>query len=76
MYYSYLQTLKLKEVLINSRENVERVVAFSQYPQYSCATTGSSLNAIYRYCKKNKESKLKWSFIDRWPLHSGFIEVC
>lgn len=26
-----------------------RVVAFSQYPQYSCSTTGSSLNDIWRW---------------------------
>ena len=24
-------------------------MAFTQYPQYSCSTTGSSLNAIARY---------------------------
>ncbi|KPJ21663.1 Ferrochelatase, mitochondrial [Papilio machaon] len=28
------------------KDGVERAVIFSQYPQYSCATTGSSLNAI------------------------------
>lgn len=27
----------------------KRVVAFSQYPQYSCSTTGSSLNDIWRW---------------------------
>lgn len=31
------------------RDQVERVVAFSQYPQYSCTTSGSSFNAIARH---------------------------
>ena len=30
-------------------DGVEHAIAFSQYPQYSCSTTGSSLNAIYRF---------------------------
>lgn len=31
------------------KDGVERAVIFSQYPQYSCATSGSSFNAIYKY---------------------------
>jgi len=31
------------------RDGADRVVLFSQYPQYSCATSGSSFNAIYSY---------------------------
>jgi ferrochelatase len=49
----------------------ERVVVFSQYPQYSCATSGSSFNSIYTYYK-NKElpnKNIQWSVIDRWPTH-------
>lgn len=34
------------------RDGVKRVVIFSQYPQYSCATSGSSFNAIYKFYKK------------------------
>lgn len=30
----------------------ERVVIFSQYPQYSCATSGSSFNSIYYHFRK------------------------
>lgn len=30
---------------------MKRAVIFSQYPQYSCATSGSSFNAIYKYFK-------------------------
>lgn len=30
------------------RDGVKRAIAFSQYPQYSCSTTGSSLNELMR----------------------------
>jgi len=32
-------------------DGVQRTVLFSQYPQYSCSTSGSSFNAIYNYYK-------------------------
>lgn len=55
------------------RDGVERIVAFSQYPQYSCSTSGSSLNTLYRYYV-TKRSPAKLSFIDRWPIHPKLIE--
>ncbi|KAJ9104011.1 hypothetical protein QFC19_004145 [Naganishia cerealis] len=30
------------------RDGVQRAIAFTQYPQYSCSTTGSSLNELMR----------------------------
>lgn len=30
------------------RDGVKRAIAFTQYPQYSCSTTGSSLNELMR----------------------------
>ncbi|KAK2191495.1 hypothetical protein NP493_49g02002 [Ridgeia piscesae] len=57
------------------RDRVKRVVAFTQYPQYSCTTTGSSLNAIYRFYKqRNQPTKTIWSVIDRWATHPGLIQ--
>ena len=51
-------------------------MAFTQYPQYSCSTTGSSLNAIYRHYKQKGENpSMKWSVIDRWPTHPGLVKV-
>lgn len=32
-------------------DEVQHTVLFSQYPQYSCSTSGSSFNAIYSYYK-------------------------
>jgi ferrochelatase len=63
------------------RDGVTRAVAFTQYPQYSCTTTGSSLNELYRQIQaisKNDEissnsaekspnsGSIQWSLIDRW----------
>ncbi|KAN0038866.1 hypothetical protein ACTA71_001058 [Dictyostelium dimigraforme] len=59
-----------------NKDNVERVVAFSQYPQYSCTTTGSSLNNLWKTLEeKQMQSKFKWSIIDRWQDHQGFINA-
>lgn len=58
-------------------DGVEHVVAFSQYPQYSCTTTGSSMNQIYRYYQQNHPLKtpVSWSVIDRWPTHPLLIKT-
>ncbi|XP_046489298.1 ferrochelatase, mitochondrial isoform X1 [Neodiprion pinetum] len=57
-------------------DGIERTVIFSQYPQYSCATSGSSFNSIYDYYKNRKvPSNMKWSIIDRWALHPLLIKI-
>lgn len=33
------------------RDGVEHTIIFSQYPQYCCATSGSSFIEIYKYYK-------------------------
>jgi ferrochelatase len=57
-------------------DGVKRAIAFTQYPQYSCSTTGSSLNELYRQRKAGGIDDVEWSVIDRWGTHPGFIEVC
>lgn len=63
------------------KDGVERAIAFTQYPQYSCSTTGSSLNELWKVsaeAAKNKvagEKEIQWSVIDRWGLHPGFVDV-
>lgn len=62
-----------------------RAVAFTQYPQYSCSTTGSSLNELWRLRNRlegkratgevNPEGAINWSVIDRWPVHPGLVEA-
>ena len=65
-----------------------RAVAFTQYPQYSCSTTGSSLNELWKWRQRlespsrnqnltaaEAEGLIKWSVIDRWPTHPGLVEA-
>jgi ferrochelatase len=57
-------------------DGVERAVAFTQYPQFSCSTTGSSLNELWRAVERTGlKDAFEWSLIDRWPVHEGFIEA-
>lgn len=67
-YVNPLTEDTLKQV---EADQPERVVLFSQYPQYSCATSGSSFNAIFTHYKNNQNglAKAKWSIIDRWGTH-------
>ncbi|KAL8931211.1 MAG: hypothetical protein Q9216_007254, partial [Gyalolechia sp. 2 TL-2023] len=64
-----------------------RAVAFTQYPQYSCSTTGSSLNELWKWRTRlegrsttssppsSSSPGIKWSVIDRWPTHPGLISA-
>lgn len=65
-----------------------RAVAFTQYPQYSCSTTGSSLNELWKWRQRlesptrnanlsaaEAEGAVQWSVIDRWPTHPGLVEA-
>ncbi|KJE88817.1 ferrochelatase [Capsaspora owczarzaki ATCC 30864] len=60
-------------------DGVTRAVAFTQYPQYSCSTTGSSLNELARQISAaGSASPLKdmqWSVIDHWPTHPLFVQA-
>ncbi len=57
-------------------DGVERAIAFTQYPQFSCSTTGSSLNELWRAAgRTGLRDAFQWSLIDRWPVHPGFIEA-
>ncbi len=57
-------------------DGVKRAIAFTQYPQFSCSTTGSSLNELWRAAKRLQlHEAFEWSVIDRWPTHQRFIEA-
>lgn len=55
------------------KDGLERCIAFSQYPQYSCSTSGSSLNAIQRFYA-NRETSMQWSVIDRWCTNKYLVK--
>lgn len=73
--FRYVNPLTEEAIEEMEKDGVERAVAFTQYPQYSCSTTGSSLNAIYRYyTNRGDRPKMRWSVIDRWPTHPLLVE--
>ena len=47
------------------------------HAQYSCSTTGSSLNELSKVLSEKGigQDRLRWSVIDRWPTHPGLIKV-
>ncbi len=57
-----------------AKDGITRAVVFTQYPQWSCSTTGSSINDISRSLKRTGlTDAFEWSVIDRWHLHDGFV---
>ncbi|KAI0344839.1 ferrochelatase [Trametopsis cervina] len=74
--FRYAQPLTQETAKELKRDGVKRAVAFTQYPQYSCSTTGSSLNELYRRGKTGELGEgMEWSVIDRWGTHPGFVEA-
>lgn len=65
------------DVLCRMRaDGVRRVVAFTQYPQFSCTTTGSSLNELWRAVRRQgMEGEFEWSIIDRWYDHPAYLDA-
>jgi len=58
------------------KDGVKRAVAFSQYPQYSCSTTGSSLINLWQTLKEmGLNEQFKWSVIDRWYSNPIYVEA-
>lgn len=74
--FRYAAPLTEDTFLQMKEEGIRRAVAFTQYPQYSCSTTGSSLNELWRLARKHdREGQIEWSVIDRWPTNEGLINV-
>ena len=74
--FRYARPLVEETVAQMKNDGVRRAIAFTQYPQYSCSTTGSSLNELYRRGLAGEIGPdVKWSVIDRWGTDHGLIEV-
>jgi ferrochelatase len=57
-------------------DGITRAIAFTRYPQWSCSTTGSSLNDLWRaLARTGLEDAFTWSIIDRWGEHEGFVSA-
>lgn len=66
-----------EEVLYKMKDDgIQHAIAFSQYPMYSCTTTGSSLVDIWSTLNKQKmNNTFTWSVIDRWNDNKLFIKA-
>jgi protoporphyrin/coproporphyrin ferrochelatase len=74
--FRYVSPSADEAVRAMAADGVHRAIAFSQYPQYSCTTTGSSLNDLWGALNRTAlQRHFEWSIIDRWPTHPGFIAV-
>lgn len=74
--FRYIEPTSEDALLAMKRDGVRRAVAFTQYPQFSCATTGSSLNELWRAAAKlGLSNEFEWSVIDRWPAHPRYVEA-
>jgi protoporphyrin/coproporphyrin ferrochelatase len=74
--FRYIEPDSRQALLAMKADGVQRAVAFTQYPQFSCTTTGSSLNELWRVLhQEGLERAFEWSLIDRWFDHPGFIDA-
>ena len=74
--FRYAPPLTPETIAEMKKDNITRAVVLSLYPQYSCSTTGSSLNELHKNIKAlDPEGSIKWSVIDRYPTHPGVIDV-
>ncbi|KAJ0399351.1 hypothetical protein ATCC90586_006806 [Pythium insidiosum] len=76
VFFRYANPLTEAALKQMKADGVERAIAFSQYPQWSCTTAGSSMNHLWRELERlNMTNDFKWSLIDRWNTHSGYIKA-
>ena len=79
--FRYADPLTIETLGKMKADNVKRAIAFTQYPQYSCSTTGSSFNELYRRAsaagktEDALEGGIQWSVIDRWATHPGLVDA-
>ena len=63
--------------MISEFDQANRIILFSQYPQHSCSTSGSSLCDAYRWLDSNNGNQYqnKISVIDRWWDRQDYSEL-
>ncbi|KAF1336517.1 Ferrochelatase, partial [Globisporangium splendens] len=76
VFFRYANPLTEASLKQMKEDGVTRAIAFSQYPQWSCTTTGSSMNHLWRELDRlNMTDDFQWSLIDRWNTHPGYISA-
>lgn len=74
--FRYSQPDVAKAVEESVKDGVERMIGFSQYPQYSCSTTNSSIQEFHKAVTKiEKPESMKVSLIDRWYTNPNYHKV-
>uniref|UniRef100_A0A7S0YGK9 Ferrochelatase n=1 Tax=Hemiselmis tepida TaxID=464990 RepID=A0A7S0YGK9_9CRYP len=74
--FRYASPLTEEAVAEMKADGVTRAIAFSQFPQWSCTTSGSSMNEMWRVlAEQGITNDIKWSLIDRWHSHPAFISA-
>lgn len=72
--FRYANPMTEQALLQMKADGVRRAIAFTQYPQWSCSTTGASMNEMWReLARLNLNQAFEWSLIDRWYAHPHFI---
>ena len=63
--------------MIKKYQQAEKIILFSQYPQHSCCTSGSSFCDAYRWLdkKQNADFQNKISVIDQWWDRTDYTEL-
>jgi protoporphyrin/coproporphyrin ferrochelatase len=76
VFFRYANPLTEISLQQMQEDGVTRAIAFSQYPQWSCTTAGSSMNHLWRELDRlNLTNAFSWSLIDRWSTHPGYIRA-
>jgi protoporphyrin/coproporphyrin ferrochelatase len=74
--FRYTKPFADDALLAMKADGVERAIAFTQYPQWSCSTTGSSVNDLSRALSRTGlDGAFQWSIVDRWGEHPGFVHA-
>ena len=74
--FRYVPPMTQDTLIEMKNDGINHAIAFSQYPQWCCNTTGSSMNELNRQLKSmNMEDTFKWSIIDRWYNNDGYINA-
>ncbi|KAJ3030974.1 UNVERIFIED_CONTAM: ferrochelatase hem15 [Siphonaria sp. JEL0065] len=74
--FRYAEPLTDQTVASLKKDGITRAIGLSLYPQYSCSTTGSSLNELVQVLKQQDPTgSIKWSVVDRYPTHPLLVET-
>ena len=61
---------------LTENPNIKRLILFSQFPQYSCTTSGNSIREALLYLENaiTNDGSIKIKIIDRWYYNKKYIK--